>query len=265
MSPVAIFFPWLLRLLVFSFTNGDNYSREMHNIMHEMKELKSEIQSEISMLKNEAAERDAEIASLKAVVDLASAREFREMPIVMGCAFQESWKERNTTLTYNHMLSFLTNAKQPGGGDGDFNIETGIFSCLTPGSYAITYGGHAFLNPHQSTALHLVHNEKRVFDSELYSDALTIGVTDQGSRTVVSIFYIYFNNIFGQKGILSKEKRSFLLNNVQKKRVGGSDLNITVLGVVLIFRMTQTIFVLHKTCICYQLIFSFTVSSPGAG
>ena len=56
-----------------------------------------------------------------------------EVPSVLMCAYQDIWNDEMSTVTYDSFLSNFNNADKPGGGDGQLDLATGVFTCLTTG------------------------------------------------------------------------------------------------------------------------------------
>ena len=88
----------------------------------------------------------------------------------------------------DRFLSEYNNADRPGGGDGEMSLETGIYTCLTPGFYKISYSGYSRLLPGQETRVQMYHNgvpvDGSLWKQRVSSDAGALtGV--QGSRTLV--------------------------------------------------------------------------------
>ena len=82
-----------------------------------------------------------------------------------------------------------------GGGDGQMDLNTGKFTCITPGHYTITYSADALYHEDMIHVLYLYLNEGRIYESKWFQEAGMGYFVDTegmihatGSRTVVSYF-----------------------------------------------------------------------------
>ena len=113
----------------------------------------------------------------------------RNLPIVSISAGRSEWLS-SQTVTFDSFLANFNNANRPGGGDGVHDLDSGVFTCATPGYYAVSFSAYGNLGPDHDQQLYLYKNGKEVPESILRSyadpDALAdlIGVTS--SRIVVS-------------------------------------------------------------------------------
>ena len=116
----------------------------------------------------------------------------RDLPIVLISAWQPNWLTSPQTVTFESFLANFNNANRPRGGDGLLDLESGIFTCNTPGYYTVSFSayGNVGASGYYSQKLYLYKNGIELPESfwDLYADpdALNafIGVT--GSRIVVS-------------------------------------------------------------------------------
>ena len=121
--------------------------------------------------------------------DVASeVSQLRDVPVddVLLCVFKYQWYAVDSTITYDRYIDTNYN----NGERADMNLGTGVFTCLTPGFYTITYSGVSHLQPTEETHIYLYLNGHRVAGSLLEQDMNpdTVGshVELQGSRTLVS-------------------------------------------------------------------------------
>ena len=56
---------------------------------------------------------------------------------VQVCGFSLLWEKADARIHYDQLLVDYKNSEMPGGGDGNLNINTGIFTCLSPGWYKV--------------------------------------------------------------------------------------------------------------------------------
>ena len=82
-----------------------------------------------------------------------------------------------------------------GGGDGQMDLNTGKFTCITPGHYTITYSADALYHADKTHVLFLYLNEVRIYESRWFQEAGMGYYTETegmihatGSRTVVGYF-----------------------------------------------------------------------------
>merc|ERR1711934_942681 len=111
----------------------------------------------------------------------------RDVPAddVLLCVYRDSWSTQGSTITYDRYLDTNYN----NGERADMNLGTGVFTCLTPGFYTITYSGISGLQPAEETHIYLYLNGHRVAGSLLEQDMNpdTVGNYErlQGSRTLI--------------------------------------------------------------------------------
>ena len=75
-------------------------------------------------------EVDAEVIS-RINVELS-----KEDPAIIFCAFNQGpLSTGGNTITFSSLTSSYTNSGKPGGGDGELNIQNGVFTCKTSGYY----------------------------------------------------------------------------------------------------------------------------------
>ena len=82
-----------------------------------------------------------------------------------------------------------------GGGDGQMDLNTGKFTCITPGHYTIIYSADALYHEDMIHVLYLYLNEGRIYESKWFQEAGMGYFVDTegmihatGSRTVVGYF-----------------------------------------------------------------------------
>merc|ERR1719430_2293136 len=106
----------------------------------------------------------------------------KEVPYLEVCGYQDEWYKSPSTISYDSILSEY----HSGGGEGQLDITTGIFTAGTPGFYTVTYSGRSAVDPDQYVLMYLYHNGVRVDQSE-WVTYLSDGdqrMEDQGSRTL---------------------------------------------------------------------------------
>ena len=177
--------------------------REIEVMREEMREVIREKDSEMKVMREEMEEKDNKV---KKQLDRLEARNTelttklrevdqkspRDVPYVLTCAFVDTWTTPGATITYDYLTADFNNSDKPGGGDGELDITTGKFTALSPGYYTVTYSGGAIVDPGQRVYFRLVGaglvGEGNEGEWRSYSDSAIGGtITDQGSRTVVSV------------------------------------------------------------------------------
>ena len=63
----------------------------------------------------------------------------RDLPIVIISAYRDSAIESPQTVTFESFLANYNNAARPGGGDGVLDLNSGVFTCFTPGYYTVSF------------------------------------------------------------------------------------------------------------------------------
>merc|ERR1712080_64304 len=152
----------------------------IENIQHEVSELRKKIQ------KLEATTKQQMTAVQKSVTSAVS--QVRDLPMVMACAYQDSWIKDSAIITYDKLISDYNNHDKPGGGDGVMHISTGQFTCLTAGTYTVTFSGIAWVAPNQTVYIAIYRNGEYVQGSQWHSSNSRDNggvMYDQGSRTVI--------------------------------------------------------------------------------
>jgi hypothetical protein len=164
-------------------------------------EIREEMKMELKMLKEEMMNsmkeevlrlektQKAELEEMKEELAAAKSEQnkVRDMPYLFTCAYTSYWSTANSTITFDYLITDFNNADRPGGGDGDMDISTGVFTCFSPGFYTVTFSGHVDLGPGEMAWLRLVHNGNPVFESYWQSSSSSnVDYTrDQGSRSLV--------------------------------------------------------------------------------
>jgi len=50
-------------------------------------------------------------------------------------------------VTFASFLANYNNGERPGGGDGVLDLDSGIFTCITPGYYTVSFSGYGHVGP----------------------------------------------------------------------------------------------------------------------
>ena len=114
----------------------------------------------------------------------------RDLPIVFISAWQPNDLLDVQTVPFESFLANFNNVDTPGGGDGLFDLDSGTFTCLTPGYYTVSFSAHTFLyNGDQRNTLYLYKNGVQLPESywrfESTSGALNNDLEVTGTRILV--------------------------------------------------------------------------------
>merc|ERR1719400_1185512 len=71
----------------------------------------------------------------------------RDLPIVLISAWRADELTYPQTVTFDSFLTNFNNADRPGGGSGVLDLDSGVFTCFTPGYYSVSYSAYARSGP----------------------------------------------------------------------------------------------------------------------
>ena len=104
------------------------------------------------------------------------------------------------TVTFDSFLANYNNGDRPGGGSGVLNLDSGVFTCFTPGYYTVSFSAHSAVDS-VDPYLYLYKNAIQLPESSWYLF---------GSENLK-----YFDNIGATSSrILVRNLLNFLLNDV---------------------------------------------------
>ena len=109
------------------------------------------------------------------------------LPIVIISAWQPNAIRSPRTVTFESFLANYNNGNRPGGGSGELDLDSGIFTCITPGYYTVSFSAYTDLVFDPYNCLYLYKNGVELPESRWFmgtNDPVTFGVT--GSRILVS-------------------------------------------------------------------------------
>jgi len=112
----------------------------------------------------------------------------RDLPFVLISAYQPTPPLKdNSTVTFSSFLANYTNAGRPGGGEGAFDLSSGIFLCLTPGYYTVSFSaGIYFPSTSVSAQMHLQKNGDKINESTwIFQNQMAGASYWTGSRIVI--------------------------------------------------------------------------------
>merc|ERR1711953_62424 len=71
----------------------------------------------------------------------------RDLPIILISASRGSVLTSPQTVTFDSFLANYNNGDRPGGGDGKLDLDSGVFTCLTPGYYTVSFSLQGLVGP----------------------------------------------------------------------------------------------------------------------
>merc|ERR1712083_576491 len=71
----------------------------------------------------------------------------RDLPIILISAWRYSPILSPQTVTFDSFLANYNNGDTPGGGDGNFDLDSGVFTCLTPSYYTVSFSAYGLVGP----------------------------------------------------------------------------------------------------------------------
>ena len=85
----------------------------------------------------------------------------RDLPIVLISAWHSSAITIPQTVTFDSFLSNFNNGNRPGGGSGELDLDSGVFTCFTPGYYTVSFSAEGWLGPNYDVDQKLALYKKR--------------------------------------------------------------------------------------------------------
>merc|ERR1711953_246276 len=119
----------------------------------------------------------------------------RDLPIILISAYRGGPIRSPQTVTFASFLANYNNGDTPGGGDGKLDLDSGIFTCLTPGYYTVSFSVYGAVGTIKGVRygeidMFLFKNGRDIPDSwwTAYEESgnATVGVT--GSRIVETLW-----------------------------------------------------------------------------
>merc|ERR1712130_380507 len=94
----------------------------------------------------------------------------RDLPIVIISAFRDSSIKSPQTVTFESFLANFNNGNRPGGGSGELDLDSGVFTCFTPGYYTVSFSVGGLVGPiwGAKTYLYLYKNGTQLPESFCY-------------------------------------------------------------------------------------------------
>ena len=184
----------------------EKQSRETGELNARNKEMETRLEELEDRLTEEKDVSEKKMGDLEATVRMEvkeiasnfsnSNPSLRDLTIVIISAFKTGPIHSLQTVTFDSFLANFNNANRPGGGDGELNLDSGLFTCFAPGYYSVSFSAHAVINGGDTyPTLYLYLNDTQLPESKWYIShdhavSTQIGVT--GSRIVVSNLFEMF-------------------------------------------------------------------------
>ena len=122
-----MFLLWLLSLSAVSGNvfNETQLLERIERMEERGEEIKMEMREEMDKLKSELSKKENEVGLY--VRDNVRAA-LAEVPYLAVCAYKQMWEPEilGTAITFDKFLANFNNADQPGGGDGQLDLNTGV-------------------------------------------------------------------------------------------------------------------------------------------
>merc|ERR1712083_686391 len=169
-----------------------------------VKELEEQLKEGNGGLEKNDSDLKASVAKQKRGVENSSTNEFassyphtaltkpslRDLPIILISAWQGSPIRSPQTVTFDSFLANYNNGDRPGGGDGKLDLDSGVFTYLTPGYYTVSFSAIGIIGPNRGNIdMYLYKNGLEIPESAWYfsedSGALNSDVRVGGSRSVI--------------------------------------------------------------------------------
>ena len=162
-----------------------------------LKELEEKMRKEKDEFEKRERRLEASVSKLRSEVEESLRKEMasnystnaltkpspRDLPIVIISAWRAYQLTSPQTVTFESFLANFNNADRPGGGSGELDLDSGIFTCFTPGFYTVSFcASTASLGEY--VWLYLYKNGEKLPESEWYFGGGIVG--DYGYRATTS-------------------------------------------------------------------------------
>ena len=182
---------------------NEKHRKEKKELAEQVETRMKELEGQMKKEKDEA-ERGSEASTSKLRMEVESLRKevasnfsnsaltnpsLRDLPIVLISTWQPSILQSPQTVTFNSFLANYNNVARPGGGDGVLDLDSGVFTCFTPGYYTVSFSAMGAVGPdHPYQDLYLYKNDMKFPESYWHSwrDSGDSRFGFTGSRIVVS-------------------------------------------------------------------------------
>ena len=122
--------------------------RDMELRLEETAKEKKEMEEKLESKDKEMEARLEELGDKMKVNSAALTKpSLRDLPIVIISAWQSNILRSPQTVTFESFLANFNNNDRPGGGDGVLDLDSGIFTCFTPGYYTVSFSANGAMGP----------------------------------------------------------------------------------------------------------------------
>ena len=112
----------------------------------------------------------------------------RDLPIVIISAWRYNPISSPQTVTFDSFLANFNNGDLPGGGSGELDLDSGIFTCFTPGFYTVSFSAYCAIGPNYGDIfLFLYKNGFNLPESKAFLGEASNAVNDNIRVTVSHI------------------------------------------------------------------------------
>ena len=140
-------------------TRVDDEKRKLEAKDREMEMRLEELEEKIKEGEKRERELEASMSKLKMEVEDSLRKEIvanlanntlekpslRDLPIVLISAWRADELKSPQTVTFDSFLTNFDNADRPGGGSGVLDLDSGVFTCFTPGYYTVSYSAYVLV------------------------------------------------------------------------------------------------------------------------
>ena len=171
--------------------------RRLHELEDNMRREKDEfekrerrLEASVSKLRSEVEESLRKEMASNYSKNALTKPSTRDLPIVIISAWRATPIESPQTVTFESFLANYNNGDRPGGGSGELDLDSGVFTCFTPGYYTVSFTAYGQVGPHHIPQdLFLYKNGAKLSESRWFiatNHALNDQVGVTGSRILVS-------------------------------------------------------------------------------
>ena len=167
-------------------TKGQEMDRRVKELEDKMKEEKYELEASKLRMKEDGLAEFCKNVSNNSLKN----QSLCDLPIVLISAWRRAPILSSQTVTFESFLANFNSNARPEGGDGVLDLDSGVFTCFTPGYYTVSFSVYAIVGPgHDSQILYLYKNgvqlQESVWVSYAESGAVNAKIGSTGSRIVV--------------------------------------------------------------------------------
>merc|ERR1711971_339038 len=189
-------------------TRVDDEERKLEAEDKEMEMRLEELEVKIKEGEKREVELEASMSKLKKEVEESLRKEIvanlanntlekpslRDLPIVLISAWRADELTSPQTVTFDSFLTNFNNQDRPGGGSGVLDLDSGVFTCFTPGYYTVSFSAYGGVGPsHSNPHLFLFKNGSQLPESEWYIATSNGGIYDDIGVTSSRILILHMD------------------------------------------------------------------------